>query len=221
VDSRNDRLAALRSRLPETRSDRLLACVYAVGVIGWAGLRYHSFVGTAIPTGDTQIYRDVAAASIWSKQFWAGGRTWGLPLLYKIIQGDSARVKAQFLIASACWFALAIAAARAVSARLIKVVLFAFVLGFSLLPVITQWEPDLMSDSLALSLTVLLLAAWLELVRLPNWPRTVAVLVVSLAWASTRDDHAYVLVFVAPLIALTLIRTGHRWIKIALSPACS
>ena len=190
--------------------------MYVLGVIGWAGLRYHSFVGTAVPTGDTQIYRDVAAASIWSKAFWAGERTWGVPLLYKIVQSDKARVDAQFLIACVCWLALAVAAARAVSARLIKLAVFAFVLGFSLLPVITQWEPDLMSDSLALSLTVLLLAAWLELVRLPNWPRTAAVLVISLAWASTRDDHAYVLVFVAPLIALTLLRAGHRWIKIVL-----
>ncbi len=77
-------------------------------MIGWAGLRYHSFVGTPISAGDTQIYRDVAAASIWSGHFWAGGRTWGLPLLYKLIPSDSGRVHAQFLIADLCWLALAV-----------------------------------------------------------------------------------------------------------------
>ena len=208
--------AALTSHLSRRRGDSVLLAVYVIGVIGWAGLRYHTFVGTAVPAGDTQIYRDVAAASIWSGHFWAGGRPWGTPLLYKLISSDSGRIRAQFLIADICWLALAVAATRAMSARLVKVAVFAFVLGFSLLPIVTQWEPDLLSDSLSLSLTVLMLAAWLELVRAPNWPRAIAVLVISLFWGSTRDDHAYVLLFTAPLIAVTLWRVGHRWIKIAL-----
>jgi len=199
-----------------THGDRLVLAVLAVGVVGWAGLRYHTFVGEPVVWTDTRLYEQVAAASLWSGGFWAGPRTWGLPLLYKLVSGDSHRALAQFLIADFCWLALAVASARAVCARLLRVAVFGLVLAFSLLPVIIQWESDLMSDSLGLSLTALLLAAWLELLRRPNWWRMGAVTAVTLMWVGTRDDHAYVVLFTTPLIALSLFRREHRAIKAAL-----
>jgi hypothetical protein len=194
----------------------LLYAVLAIGVIGWAGLRYHSFRGIPVVWTDTRLYKQVAAAPIWSGGFWAGPRTWGLPLLYKLVSGDRHRVLAQFLIADACWLALAIASARAVAARLLKVAIFAFVLAYSLLPMITQFEPNLLSDSLALSLTALLFAVWLELVRRPNWWWTAAALAVTLLWAGSRDSHTDVVLFTTPIIALTLLRAGHRRLKLVL-----
>lgn len=96
------------------------------------------------------------------------------------------------MVSIGCWLALAAAVAWNVRHTVLRAVAFASVLLFSLSVWVTQWDRLLLSESLAVSLTAAVLAAWLALVRAPNRWTVAALLGTTLLWAAVRDSNAYV-----------------------------
>jgi hypothetical protein len=175
---------------------------YALLLVGYVLLRLDGFVGVdTLSYADTASYLDVASHSIFSLDFWAGARAWTLPLLYKIApDGRSGQAWAQFVVSVACWPLLAAAVARCLRPGLYRYVAFAVVLVFSVALPIVQWDRILLSESLSISLTAVVLAAWLELVRAPRRLAVAGVLLASVLWVFARDSNGVIALAIVPFV---------------------
>src|SRR4051812_44306790 len=153
---------------------------------------------------DTGTYEHVALAPILSADFLAGWRAPTLPLLYKLVTGDQARIWAQLAISIVCWLALAAAVAATIRERRLRPLAFGAVLVFALAPEIVQWDAALLSESVSLSLTAALTAAWLWILRRPSPWAYGTMFALAAAWALARDPHAYVVLGLALVLAVSI-----------------
>lgn len=187
----------------------LLALLYvAARIAGFAGV-------TTLAYRDSDSYLEVARHLVISSGFWAGGRPWTVPLLYKLLpDSDEARAIGQLVLSVGCWLALGAAVARCLRPGVYRLVAVAIVLVFSLSFPVIRWERLILSESVSISLTVAVTAAWLELVRTPRPSRIVAVLAVSLLWVFTRDSNGLLALMTAAPAAVWALRPGpiaRRW----------
>jgi hypothetical protein len=178
--------------------------------------RSGSFVYTAVRVTDTPTYEQVSGASLLSADLWAGGRPFTVPFLWKVVSDDQARIVAQLTLSIVAWLVLAAAVAVCLRHRLAAKAAFAVVLLFGTTTEIILWDPLLLSESVSLSLTALLIAAWLSFVRRPSWATVTAVLGVTLLWTFARDSHAYVVLFTSLLVLISLASRAFRPHKAAL-----
>jgi len=189
---------------------------FALLLVAYVALRVVAFEGvTTVVYRDSESYLDVARQSLLSPGFWLGARPWTVPLIYKLLPGDDeARAIAQLVISMACWTALAVAVARSVRSLAYRSVAFAVVLAFSASFSIIRWDRLVLSESVSISLTALVTAAWLELVTSPRARAVIAVLVANLLWVFTRDSNAYLALVTALPALVWLVRPGtlpRRW----------
>jgi hypothetical protein len=81
-----------------TRSARWLVSAEAAFFLAATGIyllfRAGSFVFTAVRVTDTPTYEQVSGASIFGSGFWAGQRPFTVPLLWKLLSDDGARIVA-------------------------------------------------------------------------------------------------------------------------------
>jgi len=146
-------------------------------------------------------------------------RLWTTPLLFTILPSDSARVYAQLLIGIACWSALALGVARSLAHPVVARVGGALILVLGLCEQVTEWDTILLSESLALSLTALLVASllWLRL-RPTRWGLG-ATLVVMVLWVFSRQLHAAVFIPVAIVAIGWILLRRRRLIGVAVALA--
>jgi hypothetical protein len=196
-----------------------LKLVLAIGA-AYVLARTAAFLGSdARAFRDTIDYNEVAAADIFSSKFLAGDHPPTVPFLYKLLgTGDTARLAGQIVASIASWLTLAGVAAWILRDTRVRVAAFAAVLCFSLAGEIVLWDALLMSESFSLSLTALLVAAWLWFAHRPGpWP-LLAALAVTALWTLARDPHAYVLLVAAVALAATLlVREGRGLRALALA----
>lgn len=146
----------------------------------------------------------------------AAKRPWTVPLLYEVFGPLEARLVAQALVAAAAWTALALAVAGTVRDRRVAVAAAGAVLALGLTTSVTNWDAAILSESLALSLSAGVLAAWARMVARPSGVAAAAVVALSVLWLFTRQDHLYLLwavVGVAVLVSARA-RTG-PWLALA------
>lgn len=168
---------------------------------------FYAVMPRAFP--DTRSYLEVASHPVWSTDFLAGARSWTLPLVWKLVpDSDVWRTRAQFGISVVCWLALAGAMAQSVRGRSYRVAVFAVVLVFSMSLSVIQFDTLLISESISISLTALLLAAWLWVLRAPSRLGFGAVLVTTFFWVFTRDSNAFLALMTIPFIGLWIWRPG-------------
>ena len=194
--------------------------VYSALVWVYLLFRLGSYPRSVSRCTDTRTYEHVAGLSLWDWRFYAGERGFTVPLFLKLVHGPDWQGQAQLAISIVSWLVLAAVVARSVRNAWLRVAAFAVVLAFSLTTQVVLWDAILMSESLTLSLTALLLAAWIQLVRAPRPLWVAAVLACSLLWVFARDTNAYVVLAVAALVAVTLLRNDHRRLKLALAVGC-
>jgi hypothetical protein len=138
-------------------------------------------------------------------------RLWTIPVVYFFGGTPSGRVALQTVIGVGCWVALAIQFGRVLRTRLIRRVAQALVLLVSLCPPIIQWNRIVLSESIAISLTVLLLAASLALARRIDLRALAAFLLVAVLWTFTRQVQAFIVItLVIPVILLAWRRPQAR-----------
>lgn len=183
---------------------------FALVLAAYVAWRLAGFAGvTTLAYRDSESYLEVAGESLLSADFWAGGRPWTLPLIYKLLpDSDQARAIGQLVLSIACWSALAAAVARSLRPTPYRVAAFALVLLFSLAFSVVRWDRLMLSESVSISLTVAVTAAWLELVHAPRRATVLAVLGISLLWVFTRDSNGLLALLTALPAAALVARPG-------------
>jgi hypothetical protein len=175
----------------------------ALSCLGFALLRAWASVGRP-------PLRDTDSSSYMHVNLLGHGveRLWTVPALFTALPSDSARTLAQLVIGIACWSALALAVAHSLDHPLVARVGALSVLLLGLCVQVTEWDQFLLSESLALSLTALLVASllWVRL-RPTRWAFG-AMLVVLTLWVFTRQLQAalFALIAVAPIAWILLRR---------------
>jgi hypothetical protein len=157
--------------------------------------------------GRTPIRFPDSATYLFLNFFGHTTRLWTLPLLYTHLPSDRTRTLAQLAIGVACWIALAFAVARVVRHPAAARAGAALVLTLGLCIQVTEWDQLVLSESLALSLTALLIALLLRLLHRPSLHLIVGALGVLVLWVFVRHYQAAVyLAFCVPVIAWILLR---------------
>jgi len=144
-------------------------------------------------------------------------RPWTVPLLHAMVGDGAARVVAHALLGAAAWSALAVAVAAVVEHRGVRLVAAAAVIGTGLTTSVTNYDATITSETVAVSLTVLLVAAWLRIATAGLTPlRAAALLGVAVLFAFTRNDHPLLLALNAVPAAVVVLRTRERrWAAVA------
>ena len=199
-----------------TRALALARSPYAPILLGYLLLRLGGFAGVGpIEYRDTDGYLEVASRSVLSLDFLGGGRPWTVPLLWKVLpDSDSARAAGHFLLSLAAWPLLAAAVARCLRPGALRLVAFALVLLFSLSLAVIRWDAVMLSESVSISLTAIVLAGWLELVRAPRPWLVPALLGATLLWVFARDSNGVIALLTVPLVLAWVVRRGaleRRW----------
>ncbi|MEK6276667.1 MAG: hypothetical protein AABM29_01450 [Actinomycetota bacterium] len=153
---------------------------------------------------------------LFSEEFVAGWRAPTLPLLYKVLSSDGLRIAGQLAISITCWLALAAVLSSSLADRRMQVLGFVSVLVFSLSPEILLWDPDLLSESISISLTAALAASWLLLLRDPTGFRVALMLAIAAAWTWARDPHPYLLLLLAAVVAASLLVGGRKRVRVVI-----
>lgn len=174
-------------------------------VVATVALRLVAVVGI-------QLYRYVDSIEYDTLDFsgrWR--RPWTTPLLYAWLPDhwDAPTVVVQALIGAACWSLLALALVARYADRRVRLGVAVATVGLGVTTTVTNWDTAKLSESLSISLTVLLLAAWLELLRRTTWGAAVAVVAVTLPWLFVRQSvlpTAWALAGLAVVLAALALR---------------
>ncbi len=175
-----------------------IAAMVALRLIAVAGLRAYVYV-------DSGEYDRLDFTGQWR-------RPWGTPLLYWLVPGGPNRiVVAQALLGAICWSVLALSAAAWFRTSAFRIGVAGTLLALGATTSVTNWDAAKLSESLALSLTALVVAAWLNLVRRPVPATAILVVVATLPWMFVRQGlmpTAWILVFVSAAAAIVAWRRG-------------
>ncbi len=209
-------------RVPAQRLSNLsLALIYLVVAAAFILVKqaYYSFDGEQY-FRDTYSYTVSATLPLTSSSFWAGERSFTLPLFYKLLginpdnyklPGAMALVShTQSIFSAICWLALGLAVARSIRSRWAGLLAFTLVLVFSLGYEIGKWDLLLLSESLSFSLFALLLAGWIWIAgfsgqKLRSWQgygAFLGLLLITVLYSFTRDTNLYFLVLAGVLFAV-------------------
>jgi hypothetical protein len=129
-------------------------------------------------------------------------RPWGVPLFYALAPSDSVRVVMQFVVGSFAWGLLAYALWRRMDTPVGRCLAAAGVLTVALATSVTSWDYMILSESLSITLAVLVLAILLLLLEKGSWALAAALAATTIWWMFTRPD---LLLFVAALVAVLAI----------------
>lgn len=133
-------------------------------------------------------------------------RPWLLPALYRVLP-DTGVAMMQVLVSAAAFVTLSVAIGNTMRHQHVRVISMGAVLLLGLSPRITAWDTALLSESLAISLTCVLVALVVSRSRSAWW--FTAVVVSFALWAFVRDAHG----LLAPIAGAGLVAAGwnSRW----------
>lgn len=167
---------------------------------------------------DTQSYSLAASHSILDKSFWVSLRPVTMPLVYKafglegeVYQLDGAGfdrlVRVQAFIAGTSWLVLAVTFSSGLRNRLLRFGSFSALLALGVSIDVSQWDRILLSESISISLLVLLISAsvlglrhWEAISRSSKFTKIFYVFgfgMLVFLYSFTRDINSYFLLFAA------------------------
>lgn len=189
----------------------------------------------SVAVQDTESYFAAAKGNPFSLEFFEQQRSPSYPLLIKISNptleheltqlsepyfgtesrlavqpGTETLVRNQTVISILCWSAAALLITSSFNGWFAKALSAFLVLGCGFVPQIADWDSILSSESLSISLFILMIGLLFKVIpdgkgdRLVTWLAAAGLSVVSFFWIFTRDTNAY---FIA-VEALVLIVTG-------------
>jgi hypothetical protein len=160
-----------------------------------------SFAGIGVgryPDSQSWLTLDFSGAAI---------RLWTIPLFFKVLRVDTLREVGQAGLSMVCWVGLAAMVASQVRTTLLKRIGFALVLATGLVVPVTNWDTVILGESVAISLTIGLLAAWWAFTSWPTTLTAALVSVVSLLWAFLRHVDLAVTALILILVAVSVWRS--------------
>lgn len=202
-----------RESLPLTSFQRLtlwgLVLIYIA--LQWGS---HLQVSEAFWLPDSIDYIFPAKTYNWNELgLWAHTKPWGAAILYKITGTSPLTIDAiQTILSTLAWLALAWVFRELIHNRWLGMVAFTLILGFSLTPSVQMWNHIIQSESLSISLMVLILAVWLSMLQNWHWVKLFALLLLISWWIGTRETNVYLCLIIACiLITVGLISKPHRF----------
>ena len=143
-----------------------------------------------------------------------------VPLLYWLLPTDPLRVAGQTLLAAVAWWVLATSAGRMIHDRRVRIALIAVLLTLGLVAPIASWNSVILSESTALSLTALVIAAWLRYVQHRSWGTALGVIVATLFWTFTRQpDVLFGVMFTLAACVAAVVSRGKSRVPAVLAVA--
>ena len=195
----------------------------------------------SVAVQDTESYFAAAKGNPFSLEFFEQQRSPSYPLLIKISNptleyeltqlsepyfgtesrlavqpGTETLVRNQTVISILCWSAAALLITSSFNGWFAKALSAFLVLGCGFVPQIADWDSILSSESISISLFILMVGLLFKVIpdgkgdRLVTWLAAAGMVVVSFFWIFTRDTNAYFII----VEALVLIVTGIiYWIR--------
>ncbi len=172
---------------------------------------------------DSRDYIQNADLPITSLAFWAGQRSFTFPLVLKMLDVHYAdgwsnqvmdRVRLfQTWLSIGCWALLALVVSLRTRQNWLKPAAFACILVFSLSFNIGKWDSYMLSESVSISLFVLLVAHWIawpfleskRIGRLFQWLFLVELSVVTILYSFVRDSNPYFLLVAGVIFLFGII----------------
>jgi hypothetical protein len=180
---------------------RYFAIVVICGL--FVGLRTVSVLAVRVST-----YPD--SASYFDLRFWRPFRLWTVPLVYSLGLSRDHLVTLQVVVGVVAWMSAALLIARVYRSPIAQAVAIAGVLVLGLTTEVSNYDSAILSESLALSLTVVFLALGLNVVCRPSAPLMWAFAVAAFFWAFSRQSHVYVLWLATIAAVLAALRHARR-----------
>jgi hypothetical protein len=216
---RNDRLPEIESPGRATRQVRHHLATFgffasAVGVAAWTARMTFDprFLRFAMTFPDSFDYFDVAKLGpLRFGEFFFGRRPIGYPLFIWALGGTPGRVvTVQVILYAIAWLYLISTVFRVWRSKVVAGITATVLLLLGLHPKYSTWSVNTLSEGLATTSTVALVAAWLRWATWPDRRRLVTASLVTLAWTSLRDSNAVNIVVIGGgLLGVLLIR--HLW----------
>jgi hypothetical protein len=174
---------------------------------------------------DTLTYAAQAEAPLWASQFWAGERSFTLPLFYKLLDIDRAALNQtsrlrqlsgfQLIFGVLSWTILAAVTGRLIKTRWLNLLGFGVILALGLTLDVSLWDRIPLSESVSTSLLILLLSLALlglkyrhRLGRGGAWwqiPFWIVFVVLCVLYSFTRDTNAFFLFGCGLVILLAVL----------------
>lgn len=153
----------------------LVGAIVLLRLVAVAGMRLYIYV-------DSGEYDRIDFSGDWR-------RPWATPYLYWLIPGNArGLVVGQALVGALCWATLALSAAAWFRLRSSRVVVAVALAALGCTTIVTNWDAAKLSESLGLSLTVLVIAAWLNLLRRTEVLTALFVALATLPWLFVRQS---------------------------------
>ena len=187
------------------RSAAVIAAMVVARLVAVAGITPYLYV-------DSAEYEVLDFSGRWR-------RPWATPYLYWLVpDGHRGEQVAQAVVGGVAWGVLALAAVALFDDRRVGVVVGGAVAALGLTSSVTNWDTAILSESLALSFTALVLAAWLHLVRRSRWSSVGLVVIATFPWLFVRQSllpTAAMVVAVTAIAAAVSARRRGDWRKLA------
>ncbi len=135
-------------------------------------------------------------------------RPWGLPLFYAIFGTDSWRTVGQWVLATAAWAYFAWEVSRNLQTRTARYLGVAGLLFLACLSEVASWDLAILTESLSISLGLLVLALLLRWLRTGSRVAVAAMTAAAVWWTFLRPD---IRIFIVTLIAVLLLVAVRAW----------
>jgi hypothetical protein len=145
-------------------------------------------------------------------------RLWTVPLFYKLLPNDPLRIAGQVVLAAVSWWVLASVASSMMRDRRVQTGIQLVILALGVAGPIAGWNSAILSESATISLTALLVAAWLRYVQRPGTATASWAIIATIAWTFTRQDHV---VIGALITAVVLVSAARKRSALQLSLAAA
>lgn len=161
---------------------------------------------------DTNSYVNIAKINILELGFWTGIKPFTLPLIIKFFNFNLDNVVFfQFSLSLFAWILLGFFFSRNINSLLLSLISYIFILLFSLSTDIILWDRILLSESLNISLIVILLAIFFLGIKNKHKLLNIISMPLLVLWVFLRDINSWMLLFLGLVIIAYLIISKSSW----------
>ena len=144
--------------------------------------------------------------------FFSERRPWGILLIYKLLGGSLSAIGiAQLMVSTLAWLSLVWVLVGSLRTTTGKLLGFVFTLGVSLSPMVQVWNHAGLSESLSISMMVLILGLLIGLLQRWRWAFFLALIFTFAVWVSIHEVNLYLgLLAAITLFIFGLVRKHYR-----------
>jgi len=165
----------------------------AASVVGGLVRWWQVHGATTLKWNDTADFLTSSRAPWFSQALWVGPRTPFAPVILKLVGGDLRLFIAfQCVVAALCWAALVASVWTVVGGDRGRGLAAGLILAFSLTVPVVMWDQSALSESLAVSLLALAVAAGVQVAAQASRGAVINLLAVVALWLLVRDSPAAV-----------------------------